>query len=160
MAESTRLSLSELRNIITSAGLQHDDCLERGDLEARAYLARSKLRSIAEAQLMEESKPPARKAKKKKLPVPPRTVATDAQTGSPSLVAVGGGVPDLLGESMAVVLRKAKRAGLQVNLEGSGRSFKQSLPPGTPLPEDKQIIVYFRSPADRAAAAQGGGYAP
>ena len=100
------------------------------------------------------------KAKKKKLPVPPKTVATDAQTGSPSLVAVGGGVPDLLGESMAVVLRKAKRAGLQVNLEGSGRSFKQSLPPGTPLPEDKQIIVYFRSPADRAAAAQGGGYAP
>ena len=84
MAESTRLSLSELRNIITSAGLQHDDCLERGDLEARAYLARSKLRSIAEAQLMEESKPPARKAKKKKSGIrasPPATMASASTTG-------------------------------------------------------------------------------
>jgi cell division protein FtsI (penicillin-binding protein 3) len=100
------------------------------------------------------------KARKEKLPEVPQVGSDGGYVGSPARVVGAGGVPDLLGESMSVVLRKAKVAGLQVNLEGTGRSFKQSLPPGTPLPENKNITVYFRSPGERSAAVPGGVYAP
>lgn len=72
-------------------------------------------------------------------------------------------VPDLLGRSMASVLKRAREVGLKVQIQGSGRAYKQSLPPGTILPSDGMISVHFRSGSSGPNGSHptpGGPYAP
>ncbi len=53
-------------------------------------------------------------------------------------------VPDFQGLSVREVLRLATDKGIDVSLEGTGISFKQSLRPGTLIKNKTRCVVYFR----------------
>ena len=57
-----------------------------------------------------------------------------------------GSIPNFLGQGVRDVLKKAKKLGLRVVIEGSGMVVKQFPEPGTPLKKDKVLTVTFRPP--------------
>ena len=57
-----------------------------------------------------------------------------------------GIMPDLKGLGIREVLRKARRLGLKVIVEGSGMAVEQSLEPGLPLDNEIVLSVTFKPP--------------
>ncbi|NUN15612.1 MAG: transpeptidase family protein [Myxococcales bacterium] len=70
-------------------------------------------------------------------------------------------VPNFVGQSIAAVVRTALTAGIQVEIEGTGRAVAQNPSPGTKLDGSERIRVRFESAINRelpnqSASAQGG----